>query len=338
MSLPPSSQPHRTKSFQGFMQTPPTPADSQKSHDDWPLKQGQQQLSSSHAMQWDLEEPQGLGLLSLADATGTIHHTNENPYQPFNMPYTSDLHNSRSPLSWSEVPVIQDPWINSCDPMATLLPASAAWNPFQQTSPSVMLAHDASPCQSEYSTSTRPSVESSPYAHSEGYTQRSRSPMIKLEGTGDRPPPYIHFMPDLAPLEHSLLVDPGDLVAHAGHPFEQHVGSSLMPSALFNNGPDMADVKPSMRSLRPPYRRAISSADVHTDVPGDRRKRGFTQPENANCSCDRCGKHFQRSYNLKAHLETHDPHRSHPHRCGQSGCDKRFVRRTDLLRHRQSVR
>ncbi|KAF2162521.1 hypothetical protein M409DRAFT_69100 [Zasmidium cellare ATCC 36951] len=71
---------------------------------------------------------------------------------------------------------------------------------------------------------------------------------------------------------------------------------------------------------------------------GDQRpKRGYTTHANSTCHCDKCGKLFQRSYNLKAHMDTHDPHREQPHACHYPGCKRRFVRRTDLIRHERSV-
>lgn len=69
----------------------------------------------------------------------------------------------------------------------------------------------------------------------------------------------------------------------------------------------------------------------------DKRKRSFTTKENASCSCPKCGKLFSRSYNLKAHMDTHNPNRKHPFKCEWGGCDKCFARRTDLVRHEQSV-
>ncbi|KAF2217077.1 hypothetical protein CERZMDRAFT_32776, partial [Cercospora zeae-maydis SCOH1-5] len=55
------------------------------------------------------------------------------------------------------------------------------------------------------------------------------------------------------------------------------------------------------------------------------------------CQCQQCGKMFQRVYNLRAHMMTHDPQREHPYACEYRGCAKSFVRRTDLVRHEHSV-
>ncbi|KAF2083738.1 hypothetical protein K490DRAFT_7120, partial [Saccharata proteae CBS 121410] len=57
----------------------------------------------------------------------------------------------------------------------------------------------------------------------------------------------------------------------------------------------------------------------------------------ANYQCGVCGKLFKRGYNHKAHLEIHNPERPYPHSCPYKGCDKEFVRKTDLARHEQSV-
>lgn len=68
-----------------------------------------------------------------------------------------------------------------------------------------------------------------------------------------------------------------------------------------------------------------------------RLRRNPTTPENANYTCHKCGKLFQRSYNHKTHLETHNPSRKKEHRCPHRDCDKQFVRKTDLDRHEKSV-
>ena len=69
-----------------------------------------------------------------------------------------------------------------------------------------------------------------------------------------------------------------------------------------------------------------------------RIRRNPTTPENANFTCDVCGKLFQRSYNHKTHMEIHDPRREFPNPCTYPNCNKKFVRRTDLMRHEKSVR
>lgn len=67
--------------------------------------------------------------------------------------------------------------------------------------------------------------------------------------------------------------------------------------------------------------------------------RRLTTKEEANYQCEvkGCGKLFSRSYNYKAHLETHDEKREYPFPCPVNDCNKKFVRKTDLQRHHQSV-
>ncbi|KAL2018045.1 hypothetical protein VTK56DRAFT_1311 [Thermocarpiscus australiensis] len=70
-----------------------------------------------------------------------------------------------------------------------------------------------------------------------------------------------------------------------------------------------------------------------------RAPRRLTTKEEANFQCEvkGCGKLFSRSYNFKAHMETHDEKREYPFPCQVDGCNKKFVRKTDLQRHHQSV-
>ncbi|ROW06458.1 hypothetical protein VMCG_04466 [Cytospora schulzeri] len=70
-----------------------------------------------------------------------------------------------------------------------------------------------------------------------------------------------------------------------------------------------------------------------------RAPRKLTTKEEANFQCEvrGCGKLFSRSYNFKAHMETHDERREYHFPCQVDGCAKKFVRKTDFQRHHQSV-
>ncbi|PSR79147.1 hypothetical protein BD289DRAFT_375848 [Coniella lustricola] len=85
----------------------------------------------------------------------------------------------------------------------------------------------------------------------------------------------------------------------------------------------------------PPYERNTSPSDESQKRP----PRKLTTREEANYRCDvkGCGKFFSRSYNFKAHMETHCEKREYPFPCEVSDCTKKFVRKTDLQRHHQSV-
>lgn len=56
-----------------------------------------------------------------------------------------------------------------------------------------------------------------------------------------------------------------------------------------------------------------------------------------DCPVDGCNKTFNRSYNYRAHMETHSANRVYPFDCPIENCDKRFRRKTDLQRHHLSV-
>lgn len=78
-------------------------------------------------------------------------------------------------------------------------------------------------------------------------------------------------------------------------------------------------------------------AAAHMRAQRPRARKRLTTKEEANFQCEvkGCGKLFSRSYNFKAHMETHDSNREYPFPCGE--CSKKFVRKTDLQRHHQSV-
>jgi hypothetical protein len=46
---------------------------------------------------------------------------------------------------------------------------------------------------------------------------------------------------------------------------------------------------------------------------------------------------FARAYNLKTHLQTHDPNRLKPHTCPHRACGRSFSRKHDLGRHLVSI-
>ncbi|KAK6202004.1 hypothetical protein LQW54_009136 [Pestalotiopsis sp. IQ-011] len=98
-------------------------------------------------------------------------------------------------------------------------------------------------------------------------------------------------------------------------------------------------VYPSMSAGQPASHQQ-NMLPYHRMNRGPRPKtRKLTSKEDANYQCEvkGCGKLFSRSYNYKAHLETHDENREYPFPCTMGDCDRKFVRKTDLTRHHQSV-
>lgn len=84
---------------------------------------------------------------------------------------------------------------------------------------------------------------------------------------------------------------------------------------------------------------AQQSSGSHARARQQKAPRKLTTMEDANfeCSVEGCGKLFSRSYNFKAHMETHQEKRAYPFPCQVQDCTKKFVRKTDLRRHHQSV-
>ncbi|KAL8723101.1 MAG: hypothetical protein Q9181_007356 [Wetmoreana brouardii] len=71
------------------------------------------------------------------------------------------------------------------------------------------------------------------------------------------------------------------------------------------------------------------------------KKRQKTTLVEATHECKVCGRLFKRAYNWKSHMRTHDPERNYPYPCtamiGNTPCAKKFMRKTDLDRHYDSV-
>ncbi|OBZ79853.1 Catalase A [Grifola frondosa] len=53
--------------------------------------------------------------------------------------------------------------------------------------------------------------------------------------------------------------------------------------------------------------------------------------------CPSCPRAFARQYNLKTHIQTHDPNRSKPYACHHKSCGRSFSRKHDLTRHLVSI-
>ncbi|KAK8863278.1 Transcriptional regulator prz1 [Apiospora arundinis] len=178
----------------------------------------------------------------------------------------------------------------------------------------------------------------------------SPAPRLKMEShSGYRSPPEASQYPS----PHSQHALP---VTMSGYSSAASSSSNYMtepPSHSWSSRPEFPpmDSDPYRTStsasyLEPPSemrptslssRAAVAAAASHR-APRTKQRRLTTRDE-ANFQCDvkGCGKLFSRSYNFKAHLETHDEKREYPFPCQIEGCTKKFVRKTDLSRHHQSV-
>jgi hypothetical protein len=211
----------------------------------------------------------------------------------------------------------ENAWNNTYDTMAPMTVDQPVWersnmgfNNYQQHSPS----------RSDGSASTQVSSLSSPYTHP--------SPHIKLE-----------HQPELSPYNSPYAFQ------HATHQQPKFPGTDAGPiispqshrpttTSLVSYGQLAEDVNYDFDAYD--LESLSLSGNSPTVTPGARPKRGRTTPEEAVCACEICGKLFKRSNNLKTHMQLHGADRIE-HKCEYDDCGRGFYRKTDLVRHEQSV-
>ena len=192
------------------------------------------------------------------------------------------------------------------------------------------MAHSRSPGPSMSRTSILYSPGAAGVAHG--------APRLKLEGPGE----YDQAGGDISQY-------PSPRPGH-GHQPGDASGYSQQSTGYLSDGQSSAWSKPDYPPLEPDqyYSGTEGQAAPMFDdgrrgarMPRAQRRvpRRLTTKEEANYQCEvkGCGKLFSRSYNYKAHLETHDEKREYPFPCPVNDCNKKFVRKTDLQRHHQSV-
>lgn len=225
-----------------------------------------------------------------------------------------------------------DSVMQNCFPQSAFLPSQpeAAWNVPQCDIVSFRPSYEITSGQSDFSVASQNSFisSSSPYTQSEACYTGRRSPIIKIEEEYCNAVPRLHSISSsISPRTHHSHVNLGDVYN------PPNIEESQQPSTPpFVPVKVEEDFKPELRPRRTGQRSSGSVEGVE-----DRQKRGYTTPMNAVCSCDECGKLFQRTSNLKAHMDTHKPDREQPWACQFYGCERRFVRKTDMTRHQESV-
>ncbi|KAI1178154.1 hypothetical protein F4777DRAFT_127706 [Nemania sp. FL0916] len=139
---------------------------------------------------------------------------------------------------------------------------------------------------------------------------------------------------------HALMVEPGSYGSQAGSSgyLSDAPSGSWMKADYPQMGADPCYAGPSSSASSLISDRQQQSSSRSSRGP-KRPIRKLTSKEDANfqCEVEGCGKLFSRSYNYKAHMETHDKKREYPFSCTYEDCSKKFVRKTDLQRHHQSV-
>lgn len=313
-----------------LLRTAPSPRPSEQSQQiDMEPDANHDTFEDTCCASWQAPVPQGLGLLIFPvtpdgdyDLTKAMEpYINHQPSISIGWP--SEFNSSAPPTCRPE-PIRRDSCSDqSCDPLSTLLPGA------------LLAGYETSPGRSEYSRSSFASAVSSPYAHSDMYVHSMDSPQVKVEYSADQTIPQIRFVSeDDSQHQSQMLVNPGDLMNIDEKSIEERVKAYLSSSASSETG----EYKPQ---LAPPvHRRARSFADFGAMALGARpkQKRTFTKVEDAHFRCNRCGKPFQRSYNLKCHISNvHNRERAKQHTCEYDGCGIKFVRKTDLSRHIDSV-
>lgn len=228
------------------------------------------------------------------------------------------------------------------DPFAPFHPAVSATftHGIYSTQPSEVPILPASPVPSE-NTSQRSSFSSAPT--SEIFTQadsvQSYTPRIKMEDHPDYGLGSESLMLGSPQLSHTLLT--------SANPYSGNLEATFYPDSGWSKVGYSSQDLPSISTLPiPPYERRSESQERSSAStigrqrgPPRTRVRKLTTKEDANYQCHvkGCGKLFGRSYNFKAHMETHDASREYPFPCLLKDCSKKFVRKTDLQRHHQSV-
>ncbi|KAI1320070.1 hypothetical protein F5Y16DRAFT_87867 [Xylariaceae sp. FL0255] len=175
-------------------------------------------------------------------------------------------------------------------------------------------------------------------SRSPAYLSASPTPRIKME-SHDYASGAEHSQYSSPRSSHATVLEPSSYESQIG-------GSDYLSDAPVGSWPksDHLPVDADPYYAGPAGSSSTLASDRQQQTPRasrapKRQPRKLTSKEEANfqCEVDGCGKLFSRSYNYKAHMETHDKKREYPFVCTVDDCDKKFVRKTDLQRHHQSV-
>jgi len=292
---------------------------------------------------------QGLGLYSCPISGSNVEPGGsiQSPPATNSWPTGNSQHRD-TPRSTQSTPNVLSAEYDPFAPFHPTVSAAPYSNDIYSTQPAEVTILPASPVPSG-NTSQRSSFSSAPA--SEIFTQagssHSYTPRIKMEDHPDFVSGHEAMMMSSPQLNQSIIVTSASSYPGSLEATYYHEPAMSWPKVEYAPTQDL----PSLSSLPlPPYdRRSESMERISSGIQGQHRRpstiartrqpRKLTTKEDANfqCSVSGCGKLFGRSYNFKAHMETHDAGREYPFPCPIDNCSKKFVRKTDLQRHHQSV-
>lgn len=317
-------------------QSPPTLSPYQRALKHSPLTQSPTYPSPARSDTDSINyTPEGLGLYNYSMPLHSTGAQSNTLFPPSPQP-TEAWNRLPSEASPSMNDPHGDPWALYEQPISR---SPLPWNGQFSFSPSGLVGNQRSPILPQNpAISHRSSLSSSNTLpmYSRSASEAVFTPQVKLEVNSDWP-----LDPDSQDVlrNQPLTVSPERLSTET---FPYTFTYASPPMLKYESSPDSGRTFERRRSDRSHSagRRRVSSRkdEVTGSVPRQRVRRTPTTRDNANFSCEVCGKLFQRSYNHKTHLATHDPERPRPNHCQYKGCDREFVRKTDLLRHESSVR
>ncbi|EFR01902.1 hypothetical protein MGYG_04902 [Nannizzia gypsea CBS 118893] len=84
-------------------------------------------------------------------------------------------------------------------------------------------------------------------------------------------------------------------------------------------------------------KRSAELVQSSPDVKMPSKKKRTLDSGDGKYECEQCGRQFTRNSNCRSHMKIHDPNRRYPHKCTIGQCTNKFSRKTDLIRHVDSV-
>ncbi|EZF71505.1 hypothetical protein H105_06457 [Trichophyton soudanense CBS 452.61] len=132
--------------------------------------------------------------------------------------------------------------------------------------------------------------------------------------------------------------------------FHQQIGSPAPARQLREINTPVLTSTP-IHSQRKPRRSPLRTSDCNKVVGKRTSELDLSSPDmkippkkkrsldngNGKYECEQCGRQFTRNSNCRSHMKIHDPNRRYPHKCTIGQCSNKFSRKTDLIRHIDSV-